>query len=226
MVGFSFNTTAIRSGTAFSGEIAHHLDVPLLIHPGEFFSAVMSVPQPSAAPNADNPHPYSPRQRVNSWTRRDRTQTTFGVTQLFGPRLGASQTALGGEIGWLHVHNFPSKSKTRIQAPGLAVLQFSPQDAFADADSWGYRLASSFTYNNVFGAVTLTPRVIWSHDVSGNSPVGVPFQQGRKSIIVGLGANYLNTITADLSYTSFWGVKQFNTINDRDFINFNVRYSF
>ena len=36
LYGFSFNTTTIHTGSAFSGEIAHHRDHPLQIHVGQF----------------------------------------------------------------------------------------------------------------------------------------------------------------------------------------------
>ena len=41
-----------------------------------------------------------------------------------------------------------------------------------------------------------------------------------------LGADYLNAWSADLSYTDFFGAGRYNLINDRDFVSFNVKYSF
>jgi len=45
-----------------------------------------------------------------------------------------------------------------------------PSDAFADDTSWGYRVVAKLDYNNAIGAVTLSPRIAWAHDVDGNSP--------------------------------------------------------
>ena len=46
------------------------------------------------------------------------------------------------------------------------------------------------------------------------------------TVTAGLEANYQNTWSADLSYTDFFGAGRYNLINDRDFISFNVKYSF
>ena len=73
--------------------------------------------------------------------------------------------------------------------------------------SWGYRLAARADYNSVFGtSITLSPRIAFNHDVSGTTPgPGGNFLEGRKSMTLGLEANYLNNWVFDLSYTSFFG---------------------
>ncbi|MEA3362607.1 MAG: DUF1302 family protein, partial [Thermodesulfobacteriota bacterium] len=81
--------------------------------------------------------------------------------------------------------------------------------------------------NNAIGAVTLSPRIAWAHDVSGTTPgPGGNFIEDRKAVTLGLGANYLNQWTADLSYTDYFGAGRYNLVNDRDFVAFNIKYSF
>ena len=92
--------------------------------------------------------------------------------------------------------------------------------------SWGYRILAKLDYFNVIGPIGFTPRIGWSHDVSGISPLGGPFLERRKAITLGLTANYLSSWTADLSYTNYFGAGAYNSVNDRDFIGFNVKYSF
>ena len=150
----------------------------------------------------------------------------LGVTQLLGPQLGASQVAISLETAYLHIHDMPDKDKVRLQTPGVALLQYGPQDLFADADSWGYRLAGVLTYSNVLGAFEVSPRVIFSHDVQGNSPAGQPFQEDRKVLTLGVNTTYIDRFSAGLSYTSFFGAGDYNVLNDRDFLNFNLRYTF
>jgi len=100
-------------------------------------------------------------------------------------------------------------------------------DAFADADSWGYRAVAKLDYNNAIGAVTLSPRIAWAHDVDGNTPgPGGSFLEDRKAITFGLGASYQSTWSGDLSYTNFFGADRYNLVNDRDFVAFNIKYSF
>ena len=94
--------------------------------------------------------------------------------------------------------------------------------------SWGYRLAARADYNSVFGSpVTLSPRIAFNHDVKGITPgPGGNFLEGRKSITVGVEANYLQQWVFDLSYTGFNGGGELNQIYDRDFYSFSVKYSF
>jgi len=74
---------------------------------------------------------------------------------------------------------------------------------------------------------TLSPRVAFNHDVNGTSPgPGGNFIDGRKSITVGVEANYLNRWSVDLSYTDYFGAGQFNLISDRDFVALVAKYSF
>ena len=136
----------------------------------------------------------------------------------------------------------PSKSDLRLEGPGTytsgnkaqsepggvhAGKKAEPSDAFADADSWGYRAVAKLDFNNAIGSVTLSPRIAWAHDVNGNTPgPGGSFVEGRKAITFGLGADYQSTWSADLSYTDFFGAGRYNLVNDRDFVAFNIKYSF
>ena len=177
----------------------------------------------------------------------DVTQAQMTVTKLFGPTLGASQFTFVSEVGITHVHNMPSKDELRLNGPGTPVSGNSnhaldksiyplashpgkdaePAGAFADANSWGYRMIAKLDFNNAIGAVTLSPRIAWAHDVNGTTPgPGGNFIDGRKAVTLGLGANYQNQWTADLSYTDYFGAGRYNLVNDRDFVAFNIKYSF
>ena len=69
--------------------------------------------------------------------------------------------------------------------------------------------------------------IVSSHDVSGYTPgPGGAFLEDRKAVTLGLGGNYQNAWTTDLSYTNYFGAKRYNLINDRDFVAFNIKYSF
>jgi hypothetical protein len=247
MFGLSFNTTTIQTGTALSGEISHHLDVPLLIDDSELSFALLAG-DPTSGPGfldnqITNGRAPDPGETIKGFIERDKTMVVLGFAQFLGRILGASQSAILGEVGWLHVHDMPSKSKLRLDAPGTALSGneahetdgIHPRGAkaekskhFADADSWGYRLAASMTYPNAFGGVTLRPRVVWRHDVDGNSPANLAtFRQDIKGITVGLGGSYLSgTLTGDLSYFSSFGAGRHNLFNDRDYLSFTVRFTY
>jgi hypothetical protein len=194
---------------------------------------------------------YAPDQVVKGYEELDISQVQMTATQLFGPTFGADQFAVIGEIGVTHVHDMPSKRKLRFESPGTYTTgnptqaiapgldptkplggahsgkAAEPSGAFADETSWGYRIRARMDFNNAIGAVTLSPRIAWSHDVDGNSPgPGGNFIEDRKAISFGLNADYLKTWSADISYTDFFGAGRYNLLNDRDLVAFNIKYSF
>ncbi len=251
MLGFSFNTTTIQTGTAFSGEISHHWDVPVQIDDAELVAAAFTqfLSNPAFLDNqVSNGERLAPNELVQGFRLEEKTQLVLGFTQLLGARLGAAQIAIIGEVGWTHF-DLPSKNRLRMDGvgtttsgnPDQSLPAGSPdkpfggihagkpaQDSkhFADDDSWGYRLATSLTYQNVLGAFTVSPRAIWRHDVNGVGPApGTSFIEGRKAITLGVNLGYLaGTLTADISYTGFWGGGDHNITNDRDFLAFNLKF--
>ena len=94
--------------------------------------------------------------------------------------------------------------------------------------SWGYRVAARADYNSVFGgSFNVSPRIAFNHDVNGITPgPGGNFLEGRKSLTLGVQADYLSKWVFDLSYTAFSGAGDLNQISDRDFASFTVKYSF
>jgi hypothetical protein len=206
MLGFSFNTALLRTGTLLSGEISRHLDFPVQLPVEEVLAASLSPIQFTPVFQQTSLGAFGASTVVRGFKRRDKTQLELGVSQLLGPRLRSSQTVLGFDIGWVHIHNLPASHPS-------------------DEDSWGYRLVSQLTYDSVLGGVTLRPRVVWTHDVNGITPgPGGAFIAGRQAFSVGLGGEYVNRWTADLSYTKFFGGGSFNTVRDRDFLAFQVTY--
>ena len=233
MLGLSFNTTATTTGLSYYGEISHTRGAPINVHSGDLLNQIL----PGA--NRDNPFPpvdlsevtpdelaadYADK-RVDGVIKRDRTFLLVGATQFLGAQLGAAQTAITVEAGWLHIHSMPDRGELYLAQPGLVLLDFEPRSAFPTSDSWGYRLAGSLAYLNTFGGVNLRPSFAWSHDVDGISPGG-PFRKNRRSLAVGVQADYLNRLQMNLSYINFFGAGEWNLTNDRDNISFSVRYAF
>jgi len=182
---------------------------------------------------------------IHGYERFDTSQVQMTATKLFGPTFGADQLTLIGEIGVTHVHGLPDKDDLRYDGPGTPVTgnpnhadpnyplaahpgkEEEPADAFADATSWGYRAVGKLDFNNALWGWDLAPRIAWAHDVNGTTPgPGGNFVDGRKAVTFGIGANYQQRWTADLSYTEYFGAGRYNLINDRDFLAFNVKYSF
>lgn len=246
LFGASFNTLLTSFGIALQGEVSYRQDVPLQIDDIEILFAAIAAQDnlspgntPAAGLAAYGQLGLIPFEtEIPGYIERDVVQVQATATKLFGPTFGASQFVLLGEVGVTHVNDMPDKDELRLNGPGTPISgnedlvaahfgEVEPADRFADATSWGYRLLAKLDFNNAIGAVTLSPRVAWSHDVSGTSPgPGGNFVEGRKAVTLGLSANYLNSWTADLSYVDFFGAGRYNLINDRDFVAFNIKYSF
>jgi hypothetical protein len=223
MLGLSFNTATLRTGTLVSGEVSHHFDYPFQILPGDVFNAAFSPIEFDPSFGQGPLGAFGPGEVVPGVARRGRTQLELGIRQLLGPRLGASQSALGVDFGWVHVHDLPSRDRLRFTAPGVT----GPDDFghLPDADSWGYRLLAALTYDGVLGAFTVQPHVAWLHDVGGVTPApGGSFVAGRKAVSVGVSVDYTNTWLLRLAYTGLFGAGRFNLLNDRDFVSFQLSW--
>ena len=193
-------------------------------------------------------------QEIPGSRRHKVSQLQMTFTKAYADVLGANQMALVGEVGATEVWNLPGQSVIRYEGEGtdtagscdigsvIAAGGFAGPGAlrfgcgrnpstqvggFPTPFSWGYRLAARADYNNALGPLTLSPRLAFNHDVNGITPgPGGNFLEGRKSLTVGMEANYLQQWVFDLSYTRFSGAVRFNQIHDRDFASFTAKYSF
>lgn len=214
MFGVSFNTATLRRGMLVSGEVSHHRNYPFQLSLNELFSAVLSPIQFSDSDSSLGT--FGADQRIKGFVKLDRTQATVGLTQLFGPRFGAAQTAANADIAWVHVHDMPGRNTLPLQAVETP-----------SADSWGYRLGGSLTYQGILGGISLVPRFLFTHDFRGTTPAPLgSFVEQRKSFTAGLGLNYINRWTGNLSYTRFFGAGDRNLLNDRDLLRLRISYTF
>lgn len=99
-------------------------------------------------------------------------------------------------------------------------------DGFTTSFSWGYRALFALDYSNAIAGINLMPKLFLTHDVEGYAPdPGGNFNEGNKSVSLGLDANYQNKYSGSISYTNYFG-GDYNVISDRDFISASVSYSF
>lgn len=188
---------------------------------------------------------YGPDQVVQGWDFFDVWQGQMTATKAFPPMLGASQLVGLIEAGMTHVDSMPSKTTggpngqgIRLNGPGTSVSgnealagrhfgEVEPQGRFADADSWGYRMALRLDYLGLIGAWNFSPRLVWSQDVSGTTPgPGGNFVEGRRGATFGVLASYQSQLELDVSYTTFDGAGRYNELGDRDFLSATIKYSF
>ncbi|HLF57288.1 MAG TPA: DUF1302 domain-containing protein [Thermoanaerobaculia bacterium] len=253
LYGLSFNTQLGRSGIALQGEVSHRTDVPLQVDDVELLYAALTPlrllpPIPQLAPvralggllaSTGQLGGYGFDEEIAGFRRFDTTQAQVTATKIFGRFLGADQLTLVGEAGYSMVHSMPDTSELRLEAPGtytggnpihtVAKVQpaTEPESAFPTDNAWGYVIAGRLDYLNAIGAINLSPRFSFAHDVSGISPgPGGNFLEDRQALTVGLGFQYQINWEWDLAYTSYMGAGRYNLINDRDFLAANVKYSF
>ena len=256
LFGVSFNTQLGTSGWALQGEFSRRVDAPLQIDGAEILFAALTpltVAAPGGPPCApSSPFPYCRNQvapnglgteeYVKGYIERDVSQIQATATKVFGPTLGANSLAFVAEAALMYVHDMPDKIELRLEGPGTDTsgepfhsgpggahggLPTDPLDRYASATSYGYRVAARLSYLNAIGAVNISPRVQFQHDVKGTSPgPGGPFVEDRVALTLGLAASYLNRWHFDVSFTMFGGAGRHNQVSDRDFVSASVKYLF
>lgn len=179
---------------------------------------------------------------IRGWRRHNISQVDLSVTRLFGPQrwLATEQVLFLAEVADMYVHTLPSESELRYEGPGTdtpgdcvlsaaactgAVTQSN--GGYATRNSWGYRLLARLTYNNVLEGLSLEPALLFSHDVSGVSPTPVAnFVGGVKSVRPALLMHFHQSWTGEIAYTNYFGAGERNLMNDRDYVEAHVKYSF
>ena len=240
--GASFNSTI---GTwALAGEVSYRPNAPLQYDDVEVLFAGLTPLNPLLPSYylqyKSQLGEFGPGEYIQGWERHKVWQAQATTTKLWGPGnlFRANQIAFVMEVGgnWSDI---PSQNIQRYEGSGTdsgGGADWTSGDwnnpetqvgGFADDFSWGYRLATRFDYNNAIGAVTVSPRLGWAHDVHGTTPgPGGSFVDGRKQLTLGVAFNYLNEWIFDFSWTTYMGAGEFNMLKDRDFLSASVRYSF
>ena len=94
--------------------------------------------------------------------------------------------------------------------------------------SWGIVLMAQLQYNNVFGTpIGLKPQIVYSTGVEGYSPSPMGFwREDVGSTAFSLTADYLGSLSANLSYRTYHGEKDRTRNTDRDNMSISVTYAF
>lgn len=246
LYGLSFQTNV--SGVSLGGEVSYRPNMPLQLNTADLLSAAtFGATSPLITTG------FAGRTlgaEVNGYKRMPVTQAQVTATQFFDQVLGASRLTVVGEVGYNHINGLgkadgsdlrfgrsPAFGSGELQgaagpatcagtAAGLPNASNPAQecndDGFYTSNSWGYRLRGKLDYQNVIAGINLSPNIAWSHDVEGYGP---NFDQGSKAVSLGVDADYLNTYTASLSYTNYFG-GDFNTNVDRDYVALSFGVNF
>jgi hypothetical protein len=184
-------------------------------------------------------------QVISGWTEKDVWQAQMTATKSFANVMRAAQMVMVFEAGVTHIPGLedeftggPAGRGLRYNTPGTSVSgnpelaarhfgEVEPASRFADATSWGYRIAGRFEYPNAIGAWNVIPRFSWQQDVKGTTPgPGGNFIEDRYGITLGISANLRAVWDVDFAWTRYGGAGRFNDLNDRDFATASLKYSF
>ncbi len=237
--GASFSTTIESLGIALQGETSWAIDQPIQLSEvqllGGLFEGAELAPPGSTLPGVTPPGPgefFSGAFEHDVWTGQATVTKLFEPGQFVGGVLGADQLIFVGEAGFLRVRDFESESEITFQGAVTPTSILTGSTAtqradFASASSWGYVTRLVLIYNNAFLGWNLQPVLGFRHDVKGTTPAPLGnYVEHRKALNLALRGDFLNTWSAEISYTNFFGASQSNPLRDRDFLSFNLKYSF
>ena len=251
LFGLSVNTAG-PWGIALQGEYSFRQNQPLQLGATDLVLAALNLP----SQNAQNPADIPLGSEITGYKRVHMHQLQVTATKAVPQVLGAEQFVFVTEVGFNHLdlpsglqfEGYGTLLPVLQSSANLASGGSAQPGGWATENSWGYRIAARLEYPNAMMGVNVSPRVAFSHDVQG---VGPNFNKGAKAGTLGVGFSYLQNWQADLSYTAFFGGRTFcgtdvaalsaaaiaagqplsfcssaNGLKDRDFIAFNVSYSF
>ena len=241
--GFSVSTEFSPTATALAGEVSYRPNLPLQVDDVELLFAALSplgLVNPAAGIFGQYGQlgQYGFEEDISGWRRKKALQAQLTATQIFGPGLGADQTVLVVEAGFNQIYDMEDKSVLRYDAGGTytsgtdiftqaGIQPATEPGGFADPFAWGYRALLRPTILNAFWNINLTPSVAWLHDVNGTTPLPITnFKEGRKTLTLGMTAEFLLAWQLDFVYTNSWGGGSYNTRNDRDYFSTSLSYSF
>ncbi len=80
-------------------------------------------------------------------------------------------------------------------------------------------------YYNVIKSINISPKLIFSHDVTGTTPTPINlFIENRKAMTINMNFAY-GSLNMDLGYKFYFGGGGANLLYDRDFAYINLKYS-
>jgi hypothetical protein len=213
-IGATLSLTSLRRGTLFAAEFTRHFGVPFQYAVEPLVAATLSPIEFDAAIGGGPLGEFGPDTRIRGYRRGDRTQGAASLTRLLVKRLGADQVLTGVNVGWVHLHEAPSRGEVAYEPSGHS------------DDAWGAQIFASLRYNGVVGSLNVTPRIAYSRDLDGTTPAPTAtFVEGRAGLALGVTVDRLQRVEADLGYVQFSGAGRRNLLRDRDYVQLRLAVS-
>lgn len=234
MYGFSFNTT-LGDASVF-GELAYRPNLPIGVAATNDLLGDLLRQAPQLVQGQQGNIGGQALQlgdEIHNYERVEAFNASLGSIYNFGPSLGFDALTGVAELASEHLRGSDLKytafdgSTRYYSGRGDSSYVFGYGRSYqVNKNAYGYTLALSGTWNDVFAGVNLSPFVVYRDDFEGNSYQTGRFIEGRKAYTLGIKAAYMNSLEAELQYTEFSGGGNNNGVRDRDNVGFNVKYSF
>ena len=234
------------------GEYSYRRNQPVQLGVTDLVLAALNLPSQMAQNPADIPL----GAEITGYKRVKMHQVQATATKAVPQVLGAEQFVFVTEAGFnyldlpngLEFEGYGTLLPVLQSSANIASGGSAQPGGWATKKSWGYRLVARLDYPNAIMGVNVSPRIAFSHDVEG---VGPNFNEGAQAATFGIGFSYQQKWQADLAYTAFFSGRTFcgtdvaalsaatlaagqslnfcssgNSLKDRDFLSFNISYSF
>ncbi|MEK1905021.1 MAG: DUF1302 domain-containing protein [Pseudomonas sp.] len=204
LLGISFNTSiggdSIFNGLSLAGELSYRPDSPIALGLNEYL--------PDALLNPDG---LPVGSHLDGYREKDMYQASLATIYNFTGFLGA------GSATW-----FSELVASRVQGLESDIDYYE-----ATSTAYGVQTSMSLTYSNVLNLVNLVPSVSYQYSINGVAPqLTNGLDEEAQSYSLGLDAIYKESFTVGAKYVGYSGGGVSNKRTDRDYLSFNVKYSF
>ncbi|QKE65202.1 DUF1302 domain-containing protein [Aquipseudomonas campi] len=205
LFGISFNTSiggdSIFNGLSLAGELSYRPDTPIALGLNEYL--------PDALLGSLSGLPVG--SKLDGYREKDMYQASLVGIYNFNGVLGSDSATLFSEL-----------VASRVQGLESDVDYYE-----ATSSAYGGQVSLQLTYTNVFNLVNLVPNVSYQYSINGVAPqLTNGLDEEAQSYSLGLDAIYKESFTVGAKYVDYSGGGLSNKRTDRDFLSFNVKYSF
>jgi hypothetical protein len=205
LYGLSFNTSiggdSFLNGLSLAGELSYRPNAPIALGLGEYLpTALLGTAQGIAAGT-----------RLDGFREKAMWQGSLVGIYSFNNLLGANAATLMTEV-----------VGSRVQG-----LESNVDYYGATSSAWGAQSSLALTYSNVFNLINLVPSLSYQYGINGVAPqLTNGLLEERKSYSLGVDAIYQESLTLGVKYVGYSGGGLANKLSDRDYLGFNIKYSF
>ena len=206
LYGISFNTTiggdSIFNGLSLAGELSYRPDTPIALGLTEYLPTALLGNLTDGLPVGT---------RLDGYREKDMYQASLVAIYSFNGLLGSDSATLLSEV-----------VASRVQGLESDVDYYN-----ATSNALGAQASLSLNYPNVFNLINLVPSVSYQYGFNGVAPqLTNGIVEESRSYSLGVDAVYQESLSMGARYVGYSGGGLDNKRSDRDYLSFNIKYSF